>query len=198
MNILDKYNYNLCVLGDELVSGYGDISHLGSIRRILRQESDLKNINLNLNEIGIKGATSTDLSAIYEEQLKLRFNNFEQNRLVIFMPNRDIDSISVSRSRLNLANMLDRVNVENLRIMVVGPTPRNLDDNLEIQDLTRALFDVCSRRNILFVDIFNALENDSQWINSMLSSEGKYPDKIGYALIAWLINKAGFSRFIKR
>lgn len=197
MNTYDDTTVNLLVLGDEVVNGYGDESHLGSIRRILRASDVAKEINLNLIEVGIKGASSTELSEQSSDIIKTHLPGVDQNRLIIFMPNRDIDSINISRSRLNLANILDRLNVSNLRVMVVGPAPRGLDDNIDIGELTRSLRDVCSRRNVQFVDIFTPLYKDSQWIHSMLSSEGKYTNKVGYGLVAWLIQESGFARFLQ-
>jgi lysophospholipase L1-like esterase len=190
-------NYNLVVYGDEVVNGYGDDGYLGAIRRILRQEPDFHDLNLSLSELGIKGADSGALVDELSDHVKSRFKNDEQNRLIVFMPNRDVDVISVSRSRLNLANIIDRLTVSNLRILVVGPPPRNLDDNLDIQTLSKSLHDVCARRNVQYVDLFTPLEKDSQWIQTMMNSDGAYPDKVGYGLIAWLIMHQGFLRFIK-
>ncbi|GHT81375.1 lysophospholipase [Actinomycetota bacterium] len=186
---------NLVIIGDQVAQGYGDQAKLGVVGRILKSEAqDLNVIDYNL---GIYASNSAKISKRLNDDLFDRFDTSNKNRLLIFMPSADIDEFSTSRSRLNLANMIDQTMYPNQRIMVVGPPPRNLDDEIKLDNLSRSLSDVCARRNVRYVDLFHRLKDDAQWINSMLKTDGKYPDQTGYGLLAWLVRDGGFMEFLR-
>ncbi|MDR2508951.1 MAG: GDSL-type esterase/lipase family protein [Candidatus Ancillula sp.] len=199
MNQFENKRYNICIVGDECVQGYGDELQLGFIGRILKRVA--KDINVVTYNLGRFGADSTSVSKHLEadvnERLSADTDGEVQNRLIIMMPSRDIDQMPTSRSRLNLANILDKNNFPHYRAMVIGPTPRSLDENGRIAELSNACKDVCARRNIPYVDLFSSLVENKQWIHSMLASGAKYPDQVGYGLIAWVVLHSDFERFIK-
>lgn len=199
MNKFDSKRYNICIVGDEFVHAYGDELQLGFIGRILKRVA--KDINVITYNAGRFGADSTTISQHLEDDLHGRLvdgNEHEvQNRLIVMMPNRDINSMTTSRSRLNLANILDKTNFPHLKAMVIGPTPSSLDDNARISELSNACKDVCMRRNIPYVDLYTSLAENKQWIQSMLASDARYPDQVGYGLIAWVVMHSDFEHFIK-
>ncbi|MDR1862129.1 MAG: hypothetical protein LBQ41_03855 [Candidatus Ancillula sp.] len=193
MNNYDPLETNVVVVGSELAQGYGDPAFLGVFGRVLSRTAAKKNVNLS--QLGLKDADSTQISKTLNDLLAFRFKEDSPNRLVIMFPNKDIDTLSSSRSRLNLANMIGQTMWPNQKILVVGPPPRNLDDNMTISQLSNALADVCARRGIQYINLFNLLKNEPGWSHAMLESDGKYPNETAYGLVAAHIINSNFEQF---
>jgi hypothetical protein len=62
--------------------------------------------------------------------------------------------LSIARSRLNLANVLDEAAADGIATYVVGPPPSLQVERRAAGQLSRAFSDVCERRGVTFVDTF--------------------------------------------
>jgi lysophospholipase L1-like esterase len=100
--------------------------------------------------------------------------------------------VSVARSRLNLADVLDGAARRKLPTMVVGPPPGRGLHNDQIAALSRAFRDVTERRGLTYVDTFNPLVAHDQWIADLATGDGQHPGQAGYGLIAWLVLHSGW------
>src|SRR5690625_7503432 len=86
------------------------------------------------------------------------------NRLIVALGSADvIADLSLARSRLNLANILDAAQARRIPTYVVGPPPANTDDAPQIAELSAAFQDVAPRRRVPFVDTFTPLHPHEQW-----------------------------------
>ena len=77
--------------------------------------------------------------------------------------------------------------------LVVGPAPMldpSFDDRLRV--VAEAQADVCSRRNVPYVDCFEPLLRHEQWQSDLATGDGVHPGQAGYGLIAWLVLHQGW------
>ncbi|MGO1338697.1 MAG: GDSL-type esterase/lipase family protein, partial [Cellulosimicrobium funkei] len=98
----------ICVVGDELSAGVGDAKALGWAGRVVARTRFPQ--PAYVFPLAIPGETTTALSQRWEAETARRFSPEPDvdNRLVIGLGRHDLDAgLSVARSRLNLANVLD-------------------------------------------------------------------------------------------
>ena len=97
----------ICVLGDELVAGQGDARGLGWVGRVVaRTQVDPLPF---VSALAVPGETTTAMAARWESETERRFAPGADNRLVLALGSADLSAgISLARSRLNVANILDQ------------------------------------------------------------------------------------------
>lgn len=185
----------ICVVGDELVAGAGDPKGLGWIGRVAaRTGVDARATFLPL---AIPGEGTTQLSARWEDEVGRRYTPETDNRLVVALGRADARaSLSLARSRLNLANILDVAESRRLPALVVGPPPAAPDLGARLADLSAAFRDVAQRRRVPYVDTFTPLETHEQWLADMASGDGWLPSQAGYGLMAWLVLHSGWHAWL--
>ena len=94
--------------------------------------------------------------------------------------------MTMARSRLNLANVLDEATNAGIGVFVVGLAPTlDAELNRRIEALAEAQADVCARRGITYVDCFRPLVSHDQWMADLAASPDRaHPGQAGYGLIA--------------
>src|SRR5699024_835990 len=124
---------------------------LGWIGRVVaRTESETP---LFVAALPVPEETSTALSGRWESECLRRFAHGADNRLVVALGSADISAgLSLARSRLNLANILDSARAQQIEIFVVGPPPRPDVDGEAIAALSGAYADVSTRRQVPYVE----------------------------------------------
>jgi lysophospholipase L1-like esterase len=145
--------------------------------------------------LAVPGETTSELSARWESECAPRFGPEEEcdNRLVVAIGRNDIvREVGLSRSRLNLANILDRADYARIKAFVVGPPPGWSQDGDRIAELSAALADVAQRRNVPYVDTYTPLATHEQWLADLAQSGTLDPGQAGYGLIAWLVLHTGW------
>ncbi len=181
------------VIGDELTAGVGDPKGLGWLGRVsARTPTEATKMMLPLS---VPGETTTALSARWEDEFNRRATNDHsvEHRLVIGLGHADIHSnLSIARSRLNLANILDVATERRIPTFIVGPPPTVPEQAAAIGELSAAFADVALRRRIPYVDTFNPLVNHEQWSADLATTPGSYPSQAGYGLMAWLVLHTGW------
>ena len=179
------------IVGDELVAGAGDPKALGWVGRVVaRTIAPAPPVVVTL---AMPGETTTDLGARWEAEALPRLDPEADNRLVVAIGRADVtQGLSLARSRLNLANILDIASHRRLPTFVVGPPPGPADDNLRLAELSAALADVAGRRRVPYVETFAPLVAHDQWLADLAAGDGVLPGQAGYGLIAWLVLHTGW------
>jgi lysophospholipase L1-like esterase len=185
------------VVGDELVAGVGDPRAIGWVGRVAAQTP--VNPPAQYYQLAVPMETSSGLLRRWSSEVGLRFLPGHPHRLVIAPGTGDLSQdISLARSRLNLANVLDEAVGLGYQVAVVGPPPGGpLARVHALEELNRAFEDVAGRRDITYVDTYTPLLGHEQWIADMSEGDGYHPGQAGYGLIAWLVIHAGWEAWLK-
>jgi hypothetical protein len=192
-----RRNIRIVIIGDDLVGAGGDPKGLGWVGRVIaKTQSDYPRVDfypLATPEISTAG-----MSEQWLEEASKRFAADTDNRLIICLNPNDINSgITMSRSRLNLANILDTAASKGVQCFVVSPIPsRNPQLNYDIEHLSAGFEDVASRRSLPFVDCFRPLVDHAGFNEELKNSVLGLPGQLGHGLIAWLVLNQGWYRWL--
>lgn len=195
----------IIALGDQLLAGVGDARALGWLGRAVASEQG-SHCRIDMFTAALPDETTAELAARWDEDVRRRFDDESQARgdgsvdhRVIIAPGRaDVQAgISLARSRLNVAKVLDGLERLRLPAFVVGPVPSSdpaLTDG--VRELSGAFEDVCSRRRVPFIDMVGGLDGHEQWVTDIARSPGDHPGQTGYGLMAWLVLHGGFGSWL--
>jgi hypothetical protein len=192
-----RRNIRIVVLGDGLVSAAGDPKGMGWVGRVTaKTPSDSPRIDIFT--LPAPDETTSMLAERWTDEVKRRFSADTENRLVIALSNADpAAGISISRSRLNIATIVDEAKRAGIESFLVGPTPhRNPELNSEIEHLASGFEDVAARRGVPFVDCFRPLVDHEGWNEEINLAENHLPGQIGHGLIAWLVLNRGWYEWL--
>jgi lysophospholipase L1-like esterase len=188
----------ICVVGDEFVAGAGDPRSLGWVGRVAARTSREAG-PVTAFPLGVPDETTGGLLQRWRQETERRFGSEpESGRLVLGIgPQDPLHGLSLPRSRLNLANILDEAHSRSIPVFVVGPPPC-LDDRLNprIAELSAAFQDVCERRRVIFVDTFAPLLHHEDWLTDLAAGDGIHPSQAGYGLMAWLVLHTGWHAWL--
>ena len=206
----------ICVVGDALVAGVGDLKALGWVGRVsARTPQD--EIPVTTFALGVPDETTADLAARWWDESRRRFGAGMAGRpgpggaattgedgevacrLVLGLGHGDAThGLSLPRSRLNLANVLDDAHSRGLPVFVVGPPPPAgpPDAQARIEELSATFGDVCRRRDVPFVDTYTPLVTHETWLTDLAAGDGVHPGQAGYGLIAWLVLHGGWYEWL--
>ena len=188
-----RRNIRIVIIGDDLIGAGGDPKGLGWVGRVIaKTQSDYPRVDfytLATPEISTAG-----MSEQWLEEASKRFAADTDNRLIICLNPNDINSgITMSRSRLNLANILDTAASKGVQCFVISPIPsRNPQLNYDIEHLSAGFEDVASRRSLPFVDCFRPLVDHAGFNEELKNSVLGLPGQLGHGLIAWLVLNQGW------
>jgi acyl-CoA thioesterase-1 len=186
----------VAVVGDELVAGVGDARAQGWVGRVAARTGPAA----QLFALGVPGEGTSALSARWSAEAKRRYSDSgtgsgaADNRLVIGLGHADLyTALSLARSRLNLANILDEALAGEVRTFVIGPPPGlDAEYNQKVSELSAGFADVATRRGVGYVDTFTPLLGHEQWRSDLAVSGGRNPGQAGYGLMAWLVLHRGW------
>ncbi len=185
----------LAVVGDELVAGAGDPKGLGWVGRVAARTPTPD--PLTVLTLAVPGETSTALGARWDDEVTRRQSPDADNRLVVALGRADVAAgLSLARSRLNLANILDVAEQRRIPAFVVGPPPGVPAQNEQLADLSAAFADVATRRRVPFVDTYTPLVAHDQWLGDLAAGDGILPGQAGYGLMAWLVLHTGWHAWL--
>ncbi|RYV50162.1 GDSL-type esterase/lipase family protein [Pengzhenrongella frigida] len=188
---MGELSLRLAVIGDELAAGAGDPKGIGWVGRVAaRTHAQPTAMFLTL---AVPGETTTALAGRWEDEAARRFSPEADNRLIVALGRADIAAgLSLARSRLNLANILDVADAQRVPTFVVGPPPGHADDGAQIAELSGAYADVAARRRVPFVDMYTPLATHEQWLGDLAAGDGVLPGQAGYGMMAWLVLHTGW------
>ncbi|VEG29974.1 GDSL-type esterase/lipase family protein [Actinomyces howellii] len=182
-------------IGDELVAGYGDARALGWNGRVMARTP--RELDALWTTLAVPGETTTELADRWQAEVALRSTSTGINRLVIGLGVADVlTGVSPARSRLAVANILDKALGEHRECFVVGPPPLPGADPDATAALSRAAAEVCHRRRVPYVEVFEPLRNHEQWTSDVAAVQGRHPAQAGYGLIAWLVLHRGWYEWL--
>jgi lysophospholipase L1-like esterase len=183
----------IVILGDETTTAIGDVKALGWVGRVIAR-TPVEDPIIDIYNVPSPGETSAGLLDRWSLEVQRRFRPETQNRIVLALGNADAsEGISVSRSRLNVATVIDEARRNDFSVLVVGPSPSfNKALNYEIEHLATGYEDVCNRRNIPFVDFFHPLVDHEGFNVELEVSARNMPGQTGYGLMAWLVLNRGW------
>jgi lysophospholipase L1-like esterase len=183
----------IVILGDETTTAIGDVKALGWVGRVIAR-TPVEDPIIDIYNVPSPGETSAGLLERWSLEVQRRFRPETQNRIVLALGNADAsEGISVSRSRLNVATVIDEALRNDFSVLVVGPSPSfNKALNYEIEHLATGYEDVCKRRNIPFVDFFHPLVDHEGFNVELEVSARNMPGQTGYGLMAWLVLNRGW------
>jgi len=189
----------ICVVGDDLVAGVGDARSLGWVGRVGARTSRTEGA-VTIFPLGVPSETTAELLSRWADETKRRFAGaaVEDCRLVVGLGHEDLrQGMSLPRSRLNLANVLDECAARSLPVFVVGPPPAPEEwRNAKIAELSAAFSDVCLRRGVPYVDCYGPLVAHEDWLTDLAAGDGVHPGQAGYGLMAWLVLHGGWHAWL--
>jgi acyl-CoA thioesterase I len=186
------------ILGDELTTAIGDSKALGWVGRVIARTPSEDPV-IDIYSVPVPGETSQGLMERWSAEVQRRFSPETQNRLVLALGNSDArEGVSVSRSRLNVATIIDEARKNNISVFVVGPAPSfDKEINYEIEHLATGYEDVCKRRGVPFVDLFHPLVDHEGFNAELEVSVRNSPGQTGFGLMAWLVLNRGWYEWLE-
>ena len=184
------------MLGDELLTGAGDPKGLGWLGRVQARLPHGEDVAFfPLAKIG---ETTGALLERWRTEALPRFSKETENYLVIALGSQDIQAgTTLSRSRLNLASVLDDATREGVKVFVVGPAPTGVKEyDSEVGELSLGFADVVKRRQMKYVDCFNPLKEHDGYLSEVSQHPRRLPGQVGYGLIAWLVLNKGWFEWL--
>ena len=192
---MNAQSYQIFFVGDELVAGLGDARGMGWVGRVMARTA--VNPPILPYILPFAGETTGELTERWQAEVTPRLDRDYPSRLVIGLGSHDIEAgVSSARSRLHVANMLDVAERMRLDPFVVGPPPRPDVDRRQVANLSRCFEDVCTRRNVPYVDTYTPLVQHEQWNTDMSLAQTYAPRQAGYGLIAWLVLHHGWHQWL--
>jgi lysophospholipase L1-like esterase len=184
------------ILGDELLTGAGDPKGIGWLGRVQARLPGNKDVAIFALPM-IEETTSAMLSR-WKTEAAIRFSDESENYLVLALGSTDVRSgITISRSRLNLASLLDEAVREGIKVIVVGPAPTGVPEfDSEVKHLSDGFADVVKRRTLRYVDCFSPLVEHEGWLSEVTNHPRRLPGQVGYGLIAWLVLNQGWFEWL--
>ena len=183
----------ICVVGDELAAGVGDPKGLGWLGRVTaRTHSPALTMVFPLV---VPGETTTALSARWEGEFNRRATGAPEvdHRLVIALGRADVDAdLSVARSRLNLANMLDVADSRRIPAFVVGPPPGADADRERLAELSVSLRGRGQPPPRALRGHLHPPRRPRAVARRPRRQRRPYPGQAGYGLMAWLVLHTGW------
>ena len=196
MQQLDS-SLRVIVLGDQLVTASGDPKGMGWVGRVQARTPQV-DPTIELITLPYPDDTSLTLNKRWLAEVQPRQNQLGRTQVAIALGNHDIRAgLSTSRSRLNLATVLDDAMKYGLEPFVIGPAPhKEAALNSDVEQLSWGFEDVCARRNVPFVDCFHPLLGHEGWNQELQNSPSGLPGQVGYGLIAWLVLNRGWNAWL--
>lgn len=188
----------LVFVGDSFVAGYGDPKALGWVSRVVARTAH-PDLDVSSYNLGIRGQSSADLLNRWRSEGLPRWAERRERRVVVGVGHSDLDQdLSIARSRLNMANVLDDATARGISPFVVGPPPTlDAEFNRRLEALVEAQSDVCVRRSVPFVDCYYPLLEHDQWLSELAAAhDQRHPGQAGYGLLAWLVLHGGWERWL--
>ncbi len=188
----------IVVVGDELAVGVGDPRALGWVGRVTAHTPSEP--RPTVFTLAMPAETTTAMAARWEREVTPRLDaaaGETGHRMVIALGRADLAAgVSLARSRLNLANMLDVADSRRISCFVVGPPPGAYGEPEQQAELSAAFADVTGRRRVPYVETYSPLVTHDQWIADLAASDGNTPGQAGYGLMAWLVLHGGWNRWL--
>jgi lysophospholipase L1-like esterase len=182
----------ICFFGDSLVNGTGDRQALGWTGRVCAVANHSKFVVTHYN-LGIRRNTSQDVLARWQVEFEERNMSSADCRMVFSFGINDTvmenNHCRVSEDlSLENAHLIMKQAAELAPVLWVSPTPVDDDEhNRRTEILSRNYNEVADKFDIKYINVFDALINNSVWLKEVKNGDGSHPDGAGYAVLSELI-----------
>jgi lysophospholipase L1-like esterase len=178
----------LLAFGESFVAGAGDPDHLGWVGRALAGRREVTLYNL-----GVRGATSAKLAALWRREAEARLVDEEPCRIVFSFGVNDtgceagVARLTPAQSLLHARAMLTEAGAL-CPVLLVGPPPLpDAGRAARIEALNETLKQLCARLQVPFIDVFRPLAVDGLWAAEAAAWDGAHPGAGGYQRMADLV-----------
>jgi acyl-CoA thioesterase-1 len=127
------------------------------------------------------------------------------NRLVLCFGSNDAVEED-GRPRVDLARTLDNLTAllaeserSAIAALVIGPPPVADAGSAHLRRLLKlaeGMAEACNEWRVTFIDVTQALADDSAWMGEALAGDGAHPGPGGYARMAELVLDGGWQRWL--
>jgi acyl-CoA thioesterase I len=192
-----RKDIRIVILGDSRVGASGDERGMGWVGRVTAK-TPAAHPRIDIFALPAPAENTSMLAERWVQEVQRRFSPETDNRLVLALPNIDLAAgISTSRSRLNVATILDEAAKAGISCLLVGPWPsHNPQLNADIEHLVAGFEDVANRRGVTFIDCFRPLVDHPDFNSELASAEHGRPGQIGHGLVAWLVLNRGWYEWL--
>lgn len=181
---------SLVLVGDGIAAGCGDARYLGWWGRVLTRTEFAAPPRTAV--LPMWNETTVGMAGRWKAEVEPRFAADDgaagARRVVFQFSSADVTAgLSLARSRLSAANIVDEAAAARYSVFAVGPPPSLVHDPYHVAQLSDAFADVCSRRGIPYVDTFSPLKDHEQWLADLGTTDGLHPSQVGYGMLAWIV-----------
>jgi acyl-CoA thioesterase I len=177
----------ICFVGDSMVNGTGDPEYLGWTGRVLRHERT-RRPELTGYNLGIRRDTSGQILARWREEVTRRLPAEIEGRVVFsFGVNDAVQEVDPKQSLAHAEAILGDARTR-WSVFMVGLVPIVPDGARErSRKLDTAFAELCGRRGIPYLSVFDGLMRTSTWLDEARAGDGAHPGAGGYARLAALV-----------
>ncbi len=197
----------VCFIGASIIEGMGDEDKLGMPARLALLEAKAGTPFIHYN-LGVRGQTIKEISARAISECRARLINPESDFIVFATGSNDfaLTEMGIPRTPQHRAMKHFTELVRDLRkfapLMVFGPTPVDEQKMPFLSTLTGMSFDfknndllkgteeyqsICSQEEIPFFNMYQALSEDSAYVEGLASNDGLHSTGSGYQAMAHAI-----------
>ncbi len=183
----------MCFVGDSFVAGVGDPAHLGWVGR-LAARAETRGVTLTGYNLGVRLDTSGDVRARWAQEVRRRFVDGVDNRLVLSFGVNDTTArpggtrTEPEMSCANLDVILSGAERAGWPALFVGPAPiADQDQNERIRRLNDRFAAVSTDHAVVYVDTFTELIAEPVWAAEVNAGDGSHPSAAGYERLAEII-----------
>lgn len=184
----------ICFIGDSLVNGTGDRTHLGWTGRLCVQLAE-QGLAVTYYNLGVRRDTSIDIAKRWALEAACRLPDGCDNRVVFSFGTNDtawengqqrvyaIDSHRHCRQILTMAK-------EQYPVLMVSPPPiADPQQNTRTQKLCEDFLMTCWELKIPYLDIFTPLSQSTSWREAVESGDGAHPKAEGYLELSQIVQR---------
>lgn len=183
----------ICFVGDSLVNGTGDRTHLGWTGRLCQALSQQGHAITYYN-LGVRRETSSEIAARWFQEVSCRLPA-DCDRRVVFSFGINDTTLENGKLRVEQVTSLENtrriLNAAKLRypVLLVGPAvTADPDHNQRIVTLSSQMALLCEELRVAYLDVFTPLQHSQTWIDGISAKgDGYHPDAEGYAEFAQLV-----------
>lgn len=182
----------ICFIGESLVNGTGDYTHLGWTGRLCVNLSQ-QGYSVTYYNLGIRRETSSELLLRWQAETERRLPTNCDRRLVFSFGTNNA-TLEDGKLRVELADSIANARQifgtakQNYPVLIVSPPPTaDPQQNTRVQKLSQHFETLCQELNVSYLDVFMPLLNSPLWMTEVKAGDGSHPNAAGYAELAQLV-----------
>lgn len=179
----------ICFFGDSFTNGTLDETYLGWPGRVCAALSH----QVTHYNLGIRGNTSLDIEARWQEEAARRWKPGTECRLVFSFGTNDaslesgLPRVPTGESVRSAWAILTRAK-HTCPVLFTGPPAAELEGRetafARLEVLSQRYADLARELAIPYLDLFTLTRNNAAWHEAVRRGDGIHPDAAGYALLA--------------